>query len=258
MLSILAFLFGASVGSFVQVVVSRLHVAPFMKSRSKCLSCGEVLRVSDLVPVLSYLFLKGKCRYCKTRYGISAVVIEVIFGLVFTCVYLFLIRGQYTLPVAIVMLAYYSVLIAVLGVMALYDRLHSYVPVNFLLAFFILSLVSFVYRLVEYPNMLTLVGALSVSLPFLFIWFISKGKGVGFGDVLLFFCVGLYFGGLEGYAVFILSVWIGAVYGIYYKYFVQKHSSLHTSIPFVPFIVIAFLLVLFTGIDIFSIASVLS
>jgi leader peptidase (prepilin peptidase)/N-methyltransferase len=253
-LSILAFIFGASIGSFVQVIASRLHVAPIMKGRSKCLSCGEALRPYDLIPVLSYLLLKGRCRYCKSTYGISALVIEIIFGTVFVLLYKFILVGQPSLLVSILWLTYYTFLFGTLGVMALYDKAHSYIPFSFLSSFLVLTLLMLGIRFSEEPQVITLLSPIFVALPFLLIWLITKGKGLGFGDVILFFGVGAFFGSLQGFAVLMISVWCGALVGVYAKYISKHRLTKTTAIPFVPFIVIAFLVVLFTGVDIISIA----
>jgi leader peptidase (prepilin peptidase)/N-methyltransferase len=250
-LSILAFIYGASIGSFAQVVASRLHVAPIMKGRSKCLSCGEALRASDLVPIFSYLLLGGKCKYCKTSYGVSALIIELLFGVTFFFLYKLILVGQPTLLIASLWLAYYTLLFITLGVMGLYDRAHSYIPLQFLSAFLALTGVMFVLRLIESPSVLTLLSPIFVALPFLLIWLLSKGKALGFGDVVIFFGVGAFFGSLQGFAVFVISVWMGAIYGLYVKYIVNKKKQGYTAIPFVPFIVFAFLIVLFTGVDVF-------
>lgn len=251
MLSILAFIYGISLGSFVQVIASRLHVAPILKGRSKCLSCGETLRVSDLVPIFSYLFLKGKCRYCKSFYGVSTLVVEVLFGITFLLIYKCILVGQPTLLLSFIWLVFYSALCITLGVMGLYDRTHSYIPTSFLATFLALCGVMFCRRLFEDPSITTLLSPLFVALPFLLIWIISKGKALGFGDVILFFGVGAFFGSLQGFAVLMISVWLGALYGLYIKYVVTKKKNGYTAIPFVPFIVFAFLIVLFTGVDIF-------
>lgn len=242
----------------MQVVASRLHVAPIMKGRSKCLSCGEALRASDLVPVFSYIFLKGKCRYCKSTYGIEALVIEVLFGTIFLLLYKSIIVGQPTLLASLLWLTYYTLLFGVMGVMALYDRLHSYIPLPFLVSFLVLCFINFGIRFDGDHFITTLLSPLFVALPFLLIWLITKGKGLGFGDVILFFGVGAFFGSLQGFAVLIISVWIGAIVGLYFKYMIKKNNGTMTAIPFVPFIVIAFLFVLFTGVDVLSIAMLFS
>ena len=252
----LSFLFGASIGSFVQVVATRLHVASILKGRSKCLSCGEALRVSDLVPVLSYIFLKGKCRYCKTTYGISALLIEVLYGVTFMGLYHFVIRAEPSLLSSTVWLAYYSLLFGIFGVMALYDKAHTYIPVSFLLGYSFLTIVMLVLRYMEDPTVYVLLSPVIVALPFLFIWVITKGRGLGFGDVLLFLGVGAFFGIAEGFAVLLLSIWMGALVGLYIKYWGSGKGKKNIALPFVPFIVLAFILVLFTGIDVYSIASI--
>lgn len=254
MLSILAFILGASIGSFVQVIASRLHVAPIMKGRSKCLSCGEALRPYDLIPVFSYLFLKGKCRYCKTTYGVSALVVEIVFGLTFVLLYKLILVGQPTLLASTLWLIYYMFLFGVLGVMALYDKAHSYIPIPFLAGYLALTFGMFAMRIYENPEVGAMLSPLFVALPFLIIWIVTKGKGLGFGDILLFLGVGAFFGPAQGFAVLMISVWLGAIFGLYFKYFVTKDRQSSTPIPFVPFIVIAFLVVLFTDIDVFSIA----
>jgi leader peptidase (prepilin peptidase)/N-methyltransferase len=225
-----------------------------MKGRSKCLSCGEALRPYDLIPVLSYFLLKGKCRYCKTTYGISALVIEALFGVTFLLLYLCILSNQESLMVSFAWLVYYSLLFIVLGVMALYDKAHSYIPTSFLVSFLALAFGKFILTLVNQVSVSTLVAPLAVAGPFLAIWLFTKGKGLGFGDVIIFFGVGAFFGIAQGFAVLIISVWMGALFGLYYKYVVKKKHSMATPIPFVPFIVIAFLIVLFTDIDIVSIA----
>lgn len=252
---LLSFLFGASIGSFVQVVVTRLHVAPIATSRSKCLSCGEALRIPDLIPVFSYLFLKGKCRYCKSVFGISALIVEVIFGTVFTLLYHCIIRDQATLLDSFLWLVYYTVLFGTLGIVALYDKAHTYIPVPFLYIYGILTTGMLGMRFMDEPNPLTLLSPVIVALPFLILWLVTRGKGLGFGDVLLFLGVGAFFGINQGYAVFLISIWSGALVGAYIKYFGSGNGKKGIQIPFVPFIVFAFLLVLFTNIDLFSIAS---
>ena len=255
MLSILAFIYGASIGSFVQVIASRFRVAPIMKGRSKCLSCGEALRPSDLIPVVSYFLLKGRCRYCKTTYGVSSLVVEVLFGLSFLLLYKTVLVGEVSLLTSALLLGYYTVLLGTMGVMALYDRVHSYIPFPFLVTFLVITTCVFIVRVTGDPSILNLLSPLFVALPFLILWIVTRGKGLGFGDVILFFGVGEFFGTSHGLAVLIISVWLGALVGLYIKYIVaRKNPNGTTAIPFVPFIVLAFLLVLFTGIDLFSIA----
>jgi prepilin signal peptidase PulO-like enzyme (type II secretory pathway) len=227
-----------------------------MKSRSKCLSCGEALRISDLIPIVSCLTLKGRCRYCKSIFGYSSVVVEFIFGLVFLALYHFILSGQPTLILSFAWLVYYTLLFGTLGVIALYDRAHTYIPVTFLYFYGLLTLGMLVIRYAYEPSRgLVLLAPVIVALPFLLVWVITRGKGLGFGDVLLFLGVGAFFGVNQGIAVLLISIWSGALYGLYVKYLGPNKGKSGIAIPFVPFIVLAFVIVLFTDIDIFSIAS---
>lgn len=254
----LSFFFGASIGSFVQVVATRLHVAPIIKARSKCLSCGETLRAYDLIPFWSYILLGGKCRYCKTKFGISSLIIEIFYGLIYVALFHFVLSNQVSLIVSALWLIYYSLLFITLGVISLYDRAHTYIPVSFLFAYSALTIVMMALRFIHDPSFAILLDPAIVALPFLFIWLVTKGKGVGFGDVLLFLGVGAFFGVASGLAVLLISIWLGAIVGIIIYLLRRKDKIKNTAIPFVPFIVIAFLIVLFTGIDVFYIANILS
>jgi leader peptidase (prepilin peptidase)/N-methyltransferase len=112
----------------------------------------------------------------------------------------------------------------------------------------------FVLRLVDEFSFWTTLSPLFVALPFFLVWVVTKGRGLGFGDVLLFLGVGAFFGSAQGLTVLLFSVWMGAIFGLVYKYLIKKEHSKETPIPFVPFIALAFIIVLFTDFDIFSIA----
>lgn len=256
MLYALSFFFGAAIGSFVQLVAARYRVAPIVKSRSKCLSCGEALRALDLIPIFSYLFLKGKCRYCNSSYGFSTILIELTYGIIFVLLYHFILAGQASLLVASLWLIYYSLLFTTMGIIAIYDNAHTYIPVPYLLFYCFLTLVVLLIRFLDDGSVLLLLAPIIVALPFLLIWVITRGRGLGFGDVMLFLGVGAFFGIEQGFAVLLLSVWIGAIVGVIIYFLRLKNANRNSVIPFVPFIVIAFIVVLFTDIDLFSIARV--
>ncbi|TXG99849.1 MAG: prepilin peptidase [Candidatus Moraniibacteriota bacterium] len=252
---LIAFFFGAAIGSFVHVVITRLHVAPIVSARSRCLSCGEALRAYDMIPALSYLLLRGKCRYCGTSYGYGSFVTEVLYGILFVLLYHTVLIGQPTLVVATLWALYYTLLFVLLGVIALYDRAHTFLPVPQVLAYCVLTLLMLCVRYVHEPSYALLLSPILTALPFFVLWVITRGKGLGFGDVVLFLGVGAFFPLEQALAVLLLSVWMGAIYGIGIYFFSRTKHSKHLAIPFVPFIVLAFLIVLFTDISLFSIAS---
>jgi prepilin signal peptidase PulO-like enzyme (type II secretory pathway) len=250
---ILSFLFGASIGSFVQVVATRLNVAPVMRARSKCLSCGEALRAFDLVPLFSYIFLRGRCRHCKTSFGIDNLFVEIGFGAIYVLLYYFVLVNADTVS-AVLWLVYYSLIFISLGVIALYDLKHSYVPPSFLFLFSFLSIVMLGIRYGSEGGSAALLAPFVVAFPFLAIWLATKGRALGFGDVFLFFAVGAFFGIEQGLAVLLISVWLGAIVGVG-TLLLRRKKVFGSALPFVPFIVLAFLIVLFTDIDVFSIAT---
>ena len=237
------------------MIVTRLHVAKVATGRSKCLSCGEKIHSYDLIPVISYLLLRGKCRHCKISYGIASLIVEMMYGIVFVFLYHFILNGQLTSIGSILWLIYYTLLFIVLGVIALYDFRHTYIPVVYLLLYGVLTLAVLALRYQATPSYIILLGPAILALPFFSLFLLTKGKGLGFGDILLFAGVGAFFSIEQGFAVLLISVWLGSLYGIVviFKRRVAKNTS--TMIPFVPFIVLAFLIVLFTDISIFSIAS---
>ncbi len=152
-------------------------------------------------------------------------------------------------------LVYYTLILISLGVVALYDYKHSYVPIVFLALFSFLSIIMLGIRYMHDGGNAVLLGPLVVAFPFLLIWLLTKGRALGFGDVLLYLAVGAFFGIEQGLAVLLISVWLGAAVGIIVYLQRRKKNNTNTAIPFVPFIVAAFLIVLFTDIGIFSIAS---
>ena len=88
-LVILLFLIGISVGSFLNVVADRIPLKQSIVSPpSHCFGCGHVLQWRDMVPVASYIILRGKCRYCGAGYSPRSMIIEALTGLLFALAWL--------------------------------------------------------------------------------------------------------------------------------------------------------------------------
>ncbi len=242
----LSFIVGTAFGSFVGVIAGRLHVAPIINSRSKCLSCSHMLSTKDMIPMVSCLLLRGKCRYCKVRFGYTHAIFEAVFGFLFAVV-----TAKYILPLHILSshelmyLAFLLVTIVTLGVIFLYDLNHKIIPRVFLYLFLTLSLFPLISRFGVSHSYLELASPFIVALPYLLLFLITLGRGVGFGDVLLFAGVGAFVTLDEGIMVFLLSLWIGTLTVI--PLLLLKKIKKDRAIPFAPFIIISFLLVLFTG-----------
>lgn len=254
--SILFFFFGASLGSFANVIADRLYVAPIIKGRSKCLSCSKLLAWFDLVPVFSFLHHKGKCRNCKTRLGYEHLIVETVYGILFVAFYfIFLVPHGLTL-FSLGSLVFYTVFFVTLGVVTLYDIKHKVIPTQFLAIFLAQCLIMLVVRYFDESSLMILLDPVIVSLPFLILFLVSRGTWLGFGDVLMYMGVGAFMGISQGLTVLLLSLWIGSLFGIYILISQKLKFGSKKELPFVPFIVLAIIIVLFTGIDMESILSV--
>jgi prepilin signal peptidase PulO-like enzyme (type II secretory pathway) len=243
---VLAFILGAAFGSFVGVIAQRLYVAPIIDSRSKCLSCTHVLSWKDMIPAVSCLSLKGRCRYCYTKFGYAHAFFEIAFGLIFVfLVHRYVHFGDSGLSIDWKdLLLQFSVTLT-LGVIFLYDLAHRIIPKHFLYFLLTLSLLPLAERFLQSGSYYGLAAPLLVALPYLILFFLTLGKGVGFGDVLLFFGVGALLGSSQGLLVFLFSLWIGTLTVLPLLFF--KIVNKKTALPFAPFIIISYFVVLFTG-----------
>jgi leader peptidase (prepilin peptidase)/N-methyltransferase len=140
----------------------------------------------------------------------------------------------------------------------MYDIRHKVVPSFFFLMFLILSLIAMVIRFVTEADFYVFLAPIFVALPFLLAFIVTKGKALGFGDILMYMAVGAFFGLEQGLAVLLLSVWIGGAVALILHVKNRKTYSMKTALPFVPFITLAFLIVLFTDIDIISLGRTLT
>ncbi len=105
------FLLGISTGSFLNVVADRVPLGQsIIKPPSHCFNCGHVLYWKDMVPVLSYLILRGRCRYCRAKISSRSVLVEIITGLLFVFAY---IRFGFSLQTVVILL-FASVLIIII------------------------------------------------------------------------------------------------------------------------------------------------
>ncbi len=245
MIVLVSFILGAAFGSFVGVIAQRLYVAPIIDSRSKCLTCMHVLSWKDMIPVVSCLSLKGRCRYCHTKFGYAHAFFEIAFGLIFALLahrYVEVSSSGFAFNWKGLLLQL-SVAIT-LGVIFLYDLAHKIIPRYFLYLFLTLSLIPFVARFVVTGSYYELAAPLIVALPYFILFLLTLGRGVGFGDVLLFLGVGALLGLSRGFLVFLLSLWIGTLTVLPLLFF--KVVTKKTAIPFAPFIIISYFVVLFT------------
>jgi len=269
-------LFGVAIGSFLNVVATRydgdhfLFDATMIGGRSHCTDCGETLRWFELVPVVSFIIQGGRCRRCKTRLSVQYPIIELLSGMIFLFVPLTLgVSALAPFPVDLVAVIWIAVFEALL-VMALIDIRLGIIPdeINVFLGvlgifltivfagYFGTANVSF---LGAYAAMFgwqgsvvvaRLVGAVIGGGFFAVLIAITRGKGMGMGDLKLAIPLGLLFGWPDIIFVLVFAFVIGAVAGI--VSILRGKKSMKGTLPFGPFIALGAMTLFFWGSAIFG------
>jgi Type II secretory pathway, prepilin signal peptidase PulO and related peptidases len=234
--SLYVLLFGIVLGSFFNVVGLRVSEGQsIITPPSHCPSCGRRLTVRDLVPVFSYIFLKGRCRTCGSKISPIYPIIELTTGLLFLFSFLHATSIEEMLAGWLLVSLLIIVLVSDLAKMIIPDKV---------LIWFLLFFVVFrgFYRLQPWWD--PLLGAATGFLLLAAIALISRG-GMGGGDVKLFALIGLFTGTKIVLLGFILSAFFGAVIGIIAMMLglVKRRQP----IPFAPFITLGVLTAFFFG-----------
>ena len=123
------FVFGAIIGSFLNVVIYRFNTGRGIGGRSACFSCRRTLMPSDLIPVLSFIFLRGKCRGCKSAVSFQYPLVEIMTGFLFAGVFYADQALLLVSPIAFTYnVAYHLVIMSILVVILVYDLKHKIIP----------------------------------------------------------------------------------------------------------------------------------
>ncbi len=135
---LVSFVFGTIIGSFLNVVALRYKTGKNLSGRSMCFSCGTDLKWFELIPILSFVFQKGKCRTCRSPFSAQYPAVEALTGLVFATTTTFF----YFLPIeaSLVLLPFFLVCFSILIVIAIYDIRHMIIPDMLVFLFAFLSL----------------------------------------------------------------------------------------------------------------------
>lgn len=201
-LCIVTFLYGIIIGSFLNVCIYRIPKKENITTiRSHCMSCGYQLKWYDLVPLFSYLVLRGKCRKCGSKISVQYPVIEALNGGLYLLVF-----WRYGLSIDSLL---YCLLFSALIVLSVIDFRTYEIPLG--INIFILTL-GLVRVATDLSNWLSYgIGLLSVSIPLLLIYLVTKGRGIGGGDVKLMAVTGLLIGWKLNLLGFLLGCILGSV-----------------------------------------------
>lgn len=219
LLCVLIFMFGACIFSFLNVIVYRLpRKLSFVKGFSMCPTCGRQLKAPDLVPVFSYIFLRGKCRYCKTAIGVHDTLVEIIGGvLAMICAWKYIYNEENIAAFVLVFLFF-----CVLTVVAFIDIDTMEIPDGCSIAIVLLAAVAAVLP-VLFPGLCPQVipdvtwlsrgiGLVCISLPMLLVTLAIPGA-FGGGDIKLMAAAGLLLGWKLMVVAAAVAILTGGIYG---------------------------------------------
>lgn len=266
-LQVLIFIFGCVMGSFLNCAAYRLFLretqglnkaknspasnqTSFLKGHSFCPKCFHILGFWDLIPIFSFFYLGGKCRYCDKKISLQYLVVEIAVGGLFLLIFnqfaFFDFRNVLTL-------IYFLTVSSLLVIIFLYDLKHYIIPDRIL--FPAIGLV-FLYQVFNsykmfhvsgfmFHELAPFISAFAVAGFFFLIWAVSSGKWMGFGDVKLAFFLGLFLGVSKSIVAVFFSFCLGAIIGIILVALGKK--KIKSQVPFGPFLIAGIFTALFWG-----------
>lgn len=244
MISIYLLLTGLSIGSFLNVLIDRLPIGESIwLGRSHCDNCRKTLSWYDLIPVASFIILQRKCRSCHKKISWQYPLVETATGLLFLFTYVSMIRIIGT-GFIVPHLIYYLVLTACIIAIFVTDLKYRIIPDQILL---FLTGLTLIYQLIYFPYQIigNLISGILSMLFFLMLVIITRGKGMGLGDVKLAFVMGLMLGFPKIIVALYLSFLTGAVVSLILIWTHKK--SMKSTIAFGPFLVFSTLIVIYYG-----------
>lgn len=272
--------FGLIFGSFINAIVWRLHQQldddgnpkklsakkrrelSISKGRSMCPSCKHQLATKDLVPVISWLSLKGKCRYCKKPISAQYPIVELFTTVLFVTSYVF---WPYAVAGAewFVFVGYLLTLVCLIA-MAIYDLKWFILPSKLIyigIAVYSVGLIAYAVASGDYARLWFAVSGAAIFFVLFFSIFmasyVANNKGwsskdwLGFGDVRLAFLLGLLVGSPGG--VFV-AMFMASIFGIIFALpgMIDKKLTVTSQIPFGPFLITGAILTLWWGADLIN------
>ena len=179
------FIFGLLVGSFLNAVIWRFDKAESVfRGKSICPHCKHVLSTKDLIPLVSFVLLKGRCRYCEEKISFQYPIVEMATGFIFA----FLLWWIGLNPISLILLWALSALLIVIFV---YDLKHFIIPDTMVFAAIILA---GVWQVAQGGLINGILAGFGAAFFFLILFLISRGRWMGFGDVKLALFMGLFLG----------------------------------------------------------------
>ena len=245
---LIIFFIGLCIGSFLNCVIWRLFTKEnFLISRSYCPKCRQILSWQDLIPVLSFIILKGKCRYCREKISYQYPLLEIATGLLFVLIFYFqtCFFNEFCFQ-NIVNLLYLWIISCFLIIIFTYDLKHFIIPNQVIYPAIVIAFFYQLFNLWNFkPLLFPVFSAVFASAFFFSIVLISQGKWMGMGDVKLAFLMGLLLGFPQILLALFLAFLIGAIIGL--SLIMLKKKTLKSEVPFGPFLIIGTFIAMFWG-----------
>jgi len=281
---VISFLFGVTFGSFFNVVIYRSLNEKSFKKRSFCPNCKQGIKFYDLIPIVSFLILSGKCRNCKKPISVRYPLVETVFGVLLVLItYTQLGLHNYSINFdlffdiliwflgisSILIIAYLDYLTGLIYDSVLIPAILVIVSLKFLqiISNILIKYITltnndfgsyllksgFIENLVRYSLSdfiwLAIIAILTSSF-FLFLIILTLGKGIGFGDVKFGFLIGFLLGLNKTIVALFLTFFIGAVLSVFL--IILKKKKFGQTIPLGPFLALGAIISLFFGNQLFS------
>lgn len=245
------FIFGLIIGSFLNCAIWRLYKEEsFISGKSYCPSCRHPLGFWDLFPLFSYLFLRGKCRYCGKKISIQYPLVELATGFLFVFIYSHFGPVSALFSFDFFQIVFWWIMASFLVAIFVFDFKYYIIPDETIYPAIAVSAVWILYEfcagVIGGADVLHIVlSAFFSALFFFFLWFFSKGMAMGFGDVKLAILIGLLLGYPDIIPGLFLGFLFGAIMGSVLILF--KKKGFKSEIPFGPFLLAGLFVSLFWG-----------
>jgi leader peptidase (prepilin peptidase)/N-methyltransferase len=242
----------------------------FIKKRSHCPKCKKILKWYDLIPLLSFCLINGKCRYCGTRVSYQEPLIELFSGMLFLLSFWYIKSRMYIYGISdlffvIIFSLLFGAILALFLFFALYDVKHKIVPNKVIIPVTIFTFIGNIILTAvmhlnicpichtffeDYNILWNIAGGLAGSLFIALIIIVTKGKGMGGGDLKLVFLMGLILGVKKLIIALYLAVLLGSVLGIIWG--IKKGKIRGLKLPFALFLSIGTIISLMYGMDLWN------
>lgn len=252
MFILFVFIIGLALGSFLNVVVLRLNTGENLRGRSRCFSCLRKLEWPDLVPVVSYMAIRGRCRTCGSGISMQYPLVELAAG-VLTAGAAYLMFG-WAIPQDPIRIAQYVLAVKFLLILlaaSVYDLRHKIIPdqlsiMLFITAVFLEGIIvwqQYSFYIDEGFLLYDIMSGVGAFLFFAGIWFISKGEWMGFGDAKIALSIGLFLGFPHTVYALLAAFWLGAIIGV--ALLASKKMGRKSEVPFAPFLALGTYIIFF-------------